>query len=135
VSGLAALSDLTEGEYRLLREVLDVASLWPFAIVAATLGLDGAVEACRSRTLPEDLLVRLATVGYGVMHLPQHKSVVDLRDGVRMEAAWRRKRGDRSLAAVARDLGLDPREARRAWHRLRAFGWLPGSVMRSGGWL
>jgi hypothetical protein len=81
VSDLAplAFTSMSDGERRfLLRNILLDTSLWAFSVVAAQLGVDGAVGVCRSRELPPEVVEVLAPGHGGVKNLPSYADAVAL---------------------------------------------------------
>lgn len=85
-------ADLVETERRVLERVLQAPALWPFQVAMSFVGLDAAVEACRSRKLPAAVEARMAPVGWSANSLPPVQDIEAILLGVRVEAALRAAR-------------------------------------------
>lgn len=84
---------MTEPERRfLLRKVLCSPLLWAFSVVAAGVGVDAAVDACRTREIPECVRDAFAEGVWTSNNLPSHAEAVCLTWAPRVSAVLYPKR-------------------------------------------
>lgn len=114
--------DLTTRERQDLVDLLSQSpGLWAFGIVAGTMGLDGAVDACRDPSLiTMNVADKLRAAHYQPEScLPAQADILALLVGIRLQARMRPQRKRRPpLQRVARGLGLDLKTAQGALRAL-----------------
>lgn len=105
----------TDQELRSLVRACWAPDLQPFAVLAADVGLDAAVEACETRCLPASVVLRFDQARWTIDHLPSREAIEELLLGIKVHARRRGPYGKRRpLYAIARDLGENPARCRRA---------------------
>jgi len=124
-------ADLTDAERRYLERVLQAPALWPFQVVAGALGLDGAVEACRTRDLPAEVTTKLLAGGWTVERsIPSYEDVTAMLLAVKVEYVGTKARANKEtpppLRKIAEMLGADLAGVQHAGRVLRRYMFGPG---------
>lgn len=110
--------ELDAAEFRVFAKALRAPALWAFAVIVGRLGLACAVEACRAREIPAELVESFGRARWTVEHLPGAAVVDDVLLGVRLFA---RRRRSKSLVLAAEAVGVDLARATSAMLTLENF--------------
>ncbi len=107
--------ELTDQERKALVRACWAPALGPFAVLASVVGLDGALDACESRLLPAEVVVKFASAGWRLSDVPTREVAEELLLGIRIVARRRtRTTRNKPLHVIAKTLGITRREAIRA---------------------
>lgn len=107
--------ELNDQERRALVRACWAPSLGPFAVLAAAVGLDGALDACESRLLPAEVVVKFAEAGWRLSDVPSREVAAELLLGIRIVARRRGPRGKRRpIHEIAKALDVTVPVATRA---------------------